>query len=224
VPQDLTFYENFTLPEMAEPNNNIVVIQTPGRYYTVDGMDPANDDDDDEEVTDQPLLAKSTTRACLFCVIPAVSLICILLYIFETVAISKSDNNGFPQGVDEKYGATMTPVDYYAWIGNKTKGRKSANEDDDEATWLTNNKRHIWTWIGTSLVISSVLTVLIMKILLSLFTKCRCCCYVKSVPDTKISSDTDHVTTATAAVAASKGKDQKAKMKKRKEATTKPLC
>jgi len=220
VPQDLSLYENFTLPEMPEPNNHIVVIQTPARYYTVDGMDPA-DEDDDEQITDQPLIAKSTTRACLFCVIPAVSLVCVLLYIFEAVAISKSDNNGFPPGIDEKDAATMTPVDYYAWICNKTKG------DGDDGTWLANNKRHIWTWIGASLVISSVLTVLIMKMLL-LFAKCGCCCFVTSVPDTKLSSDReDHViaaTKASAAVAASKEKDQKAKMKKRREVTTKPLC
>jgi len=215
VPEDLSLYDNYTLPEIGpEPSNHVIVIQTPAKYYTIDGMDPAAADEDDEEITDQPLIAKSTTRACLFGVIPAVSLICVLLYIFEAVAISKSDNNGFPPGINEKDAATMTPLDYYAWIDSKTKGN---------GTWLSDNKTHCWTWIGTSLVISSVLMVLIMKISMLFAKHGYCCCFGTSVPDTKLSSDReDHVMAATKAGTPSK--DQKAKMKKRRDATTKLLC
>jgi len=212
VPEDLTYYDNFTLPEMPEPNNNIIVIQTPATYYTIDGLDPANggDNDDDDEAVDRPLLSKSTTRACLFYVIPTMSLICIFIFILETIAISKSDNNGFPQGMDEKDGATMTPEDYYTWI-SKRKNLQSRNSANDEDKLLTNNKSHIWTWIGASVLISSILMVLITKALL-LLTK-NCCCCATSVHESKMSVCTAVVAAATAAT--TKGKAQKEKKKKR---------
>lgn len=213
VPQDLTYYDNFTLPEMAETDNNIIVIQqTAATHYIIDGLDDqlANGcDGDDNEILNTPLLSKSTTAVCLFCVIPTMSMICILIFILETIAISKSENNRYPQGVDAEEGATMTPEDYYTWISKRKDLQRNSTKEEDK--FLANNKRQVWTWIGVSVLISSILMVLSTKVMLLLLTKNRFLCCSTSGHESKRST----AGTAAAATTATKGKAEKNRKKKR---------
>jgi len=200
IPQDLTYYDAFTLPEMPEPatNNVKVVVQTPVTY-TIDGLD-ATAQDDDDAVTEPARLSKRTTRACLFYLIPALSLVCIFIYAMEMIAISRADNNGLPEGMDQKYGVTMTPTDYYEWISKKKHMLQDKNSGNDDASLTVKN--HIWTWVGASVLASSILILLVARVMLMLKKKCSSCC-TTSMDQPKPS------TCATAGAQAKKSKKKK---------------
>ena len=195
IPQSLNnpYYDAFTVAEMPEETVNMkIVVQTPARYI-IDGLDIVaqdDDDDDDDAFTEPAHLQPGTTRTCLFCFIPTLSLACIFIFAMEMIAISKSDNNGFPAEMDQQEGATMTPTDYYQWIdANNKKKHMSQDKNSGNNDTSPTVKNHMWTWVGGALLASAILLLLLARGILMLQKKCSA---------TSVSNQTKPSATATA--------------------------
>ena len=101
MPEDLSHYDQFTI-EGIEESNIRVVAQAPLQRYVIDGMDTAQDDS--YSVMKPVDMSNRTISLMLFCVIPLLFLLCMFIYIMEMVTIRVHDNNGLPEGMDQKQG------------------------------------------------------------------------------------------------------------------------
>ena len=99
VPEDLSHYDQFTT-EGIEESNIRVVEQAPLQRYVIDGMDTAQDDS--SSVMEPVHMSNRTISLMLFCVIPMLFLLCIIIYIMDMVTIRMHDNNGLPEGMDQR--------------------------------------------------------------------------------------------------------------------------